>query len=353
MYPLHSLPGRTASIGDEEWLYFSGTSYLGLARDPAFRDLIERGMDKYGLHYGGSRLATIKLDIFEMAEAHLASLTGAGHAVILSSGTLAGQCVAWLLREEGRSFMAPETHPALWGEAEPMEGSRAAWISKVLENASRWEGGLVLYSNAIDAMRARAFDFSWLSDLPSEVPVTLVVDESHSIGLLGPDGGGSYRALQAYAPQARLVVTGSLGKAFGIPAGFVAGDEEVVEALRKLPFFGGASPPTPAWLHAFVHGEGLYMARRETLRKRIHQWRNACEHLGLFRFLTHFPVAYCEDVRLSGFLEKEKILISSFPYPSPEDPPLQRVVLNAQHTQEDIQRLADAVKGFAEHVGRE
>lgn len=244
--------------------------------------------------------------------------------------------------------MAPETHPALWNEIEPHEGSRAAWINRVLESASRWEGGLVLYSNALDAMRARAYDFLWLSELPNEVPVTLIVDDSHAMGLFGPKGGGSYRAIQAYAPQVRVLITGSLGKAFGIPAGFIAGDKEVIQSIRDLPFFGGASPPSPAWLYAFSRGGGIYEKRREALRERVRRFRDAVGALGLFRFLTNFPVAYCEDPRLADFMAGEKILISSFPYPSSEDTPLQRVVLNALHTEEDIDRLAAASRKFAE-----
>ena len=110
---LHTLPGRTATIDGEEWLYASGTSYLGMVQDEAFRGLFLKGVDRYGLHYGGSRRAAIQIDIFEEAEEYLARLTGTQAALIVSSGTLAGQLAAYALREADRQWIAPETHPAL------------------------------------------------------------------------------------------------------------------------------------------------------------------------------------------------------------------------------------------------
>ena len=340
---LHTLPGRTALIDGEEWLYASGTSYLGMVKDEEFRALLMEGFDRYGMHYGGSRLAAIQIDIFKQAEQFLAELTGASAAVVVSSGTLAGQLAAYALRGVDRQLMAPETHPALWGDVRPKEESRKAWIQRVISEAGRWEGGIALYSNAVDGMRARAYDFSWLSELPLEIPLSLVVDESHTIGVLGPEGGGSYRALKAYAPQLRVVVSGSLGKAFGIPAGFVAGDVELITAIRSSPFFGGAAPPSPAWLYAMVRATDCYANARARLRERLRQFRRALQYRSEFRFLTNFPVVYCANPGLSDALARERILISSFPYPTADDPPVQRIVLNALHTPEDVDRLTAAL----------
>jgi 8-amino-7-oxononanoate synthase len=339
---LHTLPGRTLLHEGREWLYCSGTAYLGVHQDAGFQELIAAGLARYGGHFGGSRLSALRLDLFEEAEARLADWCGAEAALLLSSGTLAGQLAVRLLESAYRCRFAPGLHPALWGGQSVASGRFEDWVEAVLDEAQRSPGPMALFANAIDPLYARPSDFSWINRLPEEVPVILVLDDSHGIGLSGPDGGGIYAQIK-YPPSVSLLVICSLGKAPGIPAGAIIGPRRVIERMKKSPLFGGASPPTPAFLHAFLHGAPIYRRNRERLLERVRQFVAGIPASAAFRYLPDFPVFFTPDNGMADFLADRGILISRFSYPTSQDEPITRIVLHALHTAEDVERVLSAL----------
>ena len=52
-------------IDGKEYLYFSGTSYLGIAQDPDFLDILADNLFLYGANHGQSRVNNIRLHVFE------------------------------------------------------------------------------------------------------------------------------------------------------------------------------------------------------------------------------------------------------------------------------------------------
>ncbi|MCU0338963.1 MAG: pyridoxal phosphate-dependent aminotransferase family protein, partial [Spirosomaceae bacterium] len=109
------LPNRTIEIEGQDFLYFSGTSYLGLPQNPRFQSLVREGLAQYGSVYGSSRNGNLQLSIYAQAEARLAAWTGAEAALTLSSGMLAGQAAMRYLMLEGYQFFySTDTHPAVW-----------------------------------------------------------------------------------------------------------------------------------------------------------------------------------------------------------------------------------------------
>ena len=72
MIILDHLPGRSLNYKNEEWLYFSGTAYLGLTHHPEFHIHLREGLKRYGANFGGSRLSNMKLSVFQEAEVFLA-----------------------------------------------------------------------------------------------------------------------------------------------------------------------------------------------------------------------------------------------------------------------------------------
>ena len=81
---------------------------------------------------------------------------------------------------------------------------------------------------------------------------TLVVDDSHAVGVLGAGAAGTHEhfGLPGHAPQGVDIFTGTLGKALGGAAGgYVAGPRDLIEYLvqRSRPqLFSNALPPTVA-----------------------------------------------------------------------------------------------------------
>jgi 8-amino-7-oxononanoate synthase len=352
MHSIEQLPGRTARIDGEEWLYFSGTAYLGIVHNKAFQELVREGAGRYGTHYGGSRLASIQLGIFEEAEATLARWTGAPAALIVTSGMLAGQLVLRTFGSPQADYhFAPGLHPALWPESyRPFSGSFQTWTKQVirrLSSAPRFANGdpSLLLANALDATFGRSHDFGWLRELKVTHPTLLIADDSHGLGITGSHGGGIYSQLQAPSGVEVLVVS-SLAKAFGIPGGVILGSRERIQQIKKHPFFGGASPASPAFLHALRHGGDLYREARAQLRRNIRHFRRLVSDTELFQSIENHPVFYTPENELPGFLAARKVLVSNFPYPSPSDERITRVVLNTLHTAADVERLGVLIRAF-------
>lgn len=338
------LPGRTILWKGREYLYFSGTGYLGMHADEDFRTLVREGLDQFGGHFGGSRLSQVQPSIFETAEKWLADWANAESAIVLSSGTLAGQIMARFLADTHHCLYAPGVHPALWGSMLPAQIGWGEWVSGILHLMTHNKEPLAIFANAVDPLKACPVDFDWIAKIPPDNPVTLVLDDSHGFGITGTDGGGIYRILQC-PPHVSLVVIASLGKAPGIPAGVILGNRQLLDEIRESPLYGGASPPTPAFLYALCHSQEIYRRNLERLRSRIRQFIRELPTRWPLQFMEDYPVFYTPDESAAGQLEDKGIIISSFSYPRPGDNRISRIILNAQHTESDIQKLLQACKG--------
>ncbi|AWM33901.1 hypothetical protein [Hymenobacter nivis] len=124
-----------------------------------------------------------------------------------------------------------------------------AWTSGLLARlAVGAPGPVVIVSNSLDPLRLEPYDFGWAAHLPPGRPTTLLLDDSHGLGLAGPGRAGVATLLTALPPHVHLVVVNSLSEALGVPAGAVLADAAFIAPLRGGPFFGARSPAVPAYL---------------------------------------------------------------------------------------------------------
>lgn len=343
---LEAMPGRSIHIGGREFLYFSGTSYLGMSRNETFRNLIKEGLSRYGANFGGSRLGNIRFAVFEEAEAWLAAFAGAPAALVVSSGSLAGRLLVEHFRGKAAFHFAPGTHPALWGEGEYFEGHYEDWVEHMLFSAGKGQEPLAIFANAVDPLLVRKNAFGWLEHLPANRPITVVVDDSHGFGVCGAGGSGTWRELKA-PEHVELAVISSLGKAMGIPGGLILGRRPLIDALWHSPFFGGASPPPPAFLFAMLAAKRLYQEAYRRLMGNIRRFEQRTRRLDLLHSFGNYPAFCTPEARLAPWLREKGCLISQFAYPTPEDEPVTRVVLSALHEEQDIDYLAGAVEAYS------
>jgi 7-keto-8-aminopelargonate synthetase-like enzyme len=192
----------------------------------------------------------------------------------------------------------------------------------------------------------RRHDFTWINHIPSSHSVTLLIDDSHGFGMIGRDGAGIFTEINC-PPHVRLVVITSFGKAFGIPGGVVLGDQPFIDQLRKSLFFSASSPVIPAYLFAFLQSADIYRQARTRLFDNSAHFSEQISNLGLFQTFPDYPVFYTPDNHLHDYLQERQVLISCFPYPSPHDSCITRVVLSSLHTPEDINQLATLILKYA------
>ena len=342
-YSLSALPGRTALINGEEWLYFSGTAYLGIVQDEYFKSLVRKGVELFGVHYGGSRLSLPQVAIYREAEHQLAKLGQAEAALTVTSGTLAGRlALQYFNSSQYIKCHAPGAHPAIQETATAFYDS---WLDEIF-NLNAEGKTLVILTNHIDPLFVTKSDFSWIDQIASDQNIILVVDDSHGFGINGVEGGGISTSLEL-PDNVSLVVVSSLGKALGIPGGVILGPKEIIRALWKLPMFGGASPVSPAYLYAFTKAQELYREKRVQLLHNVRFFNKIRPKAIPLQSFDEFPVFYTQEDDLSAFLQEHKVLISSFKYPTADDDLVTRIVLNSLHSENDIECLVELLEKFA------
>lgn len=321
--------------------YFSGTSYLGIDVVPEFQENLIIGMDVYGLNHGLSRINNIRLQIFEEFEDFFAKEAGAESAIVLSSGYLSGIAALQYLKPQAQQiWVAPDTHPAILpsdlkpNPKQPFEDWKNSCIEK---STSLKNQKILILGNAVNPMIPEIHDYSWLNQLGQSNEVTLLLDDSHAFGVLGNGIFGTYSQWKDLPIQ--LVVTGSLGKALGLPAGIILSNQQMVDEIKQLPIYGGASPSPPAYLHAFLHSQQIYKERRNRLFQLIKyfgQKNSMHEHVfGLDNYptFTYQPGSWAEK------LEEKNYITSSFPYPTAKDETVSRIIISSFHTAQDIETL--------------
>lgn len=365
IYPTSHLPNRKVLLNNgREYLWFSGTDYLGMGHHEGFLNYLHEGIRTYGTHYGSSRNNSLRLTVYDEAETALAKFSGAPAALTTSSGMWAGQLVVKELQEIMRLCFqtvnirlpgvhyhyAPRVHPALWGESYGVNNSSwEDWAKKtVLDiHESNHEDIHILFSDSVGSPFVEHFDFSIFDTLPFNRQILLVVDDSHGFGVLGQNGTGIYRELSSIQ-QAKLIVVSSLNKALGIPGGAILAEDQIISGIRQSPFFAGASPAVPAYIYALKRflETSAYTPAHQRLLENIHDVTALLTGTKLFVCKNNYPVFCSLDRNLFDFLEANGILASCFSYPQPTDPPVTRLVITALHQKEDLDRLAEVCIKF-------
>lgn len=343
-YEIDTFPGRTVSVKGEPHLYFGGTGYLGLQTDALFQNLFIENVRKYGTNYGASPKSNIQIDVYRKTEHVLCHLVGSEAALTLSSGYLAGQLLAQTLDDKYHYlFYAPNTHAALFQrKIKPFTTFTALNIAvrEQLESKNNKETPVV-FLDSIDFSGCNYPNFNALKALPLE-EVILVVDDSHGIGVVGENGGGVFNQLKELNCK-ELIVCCSLGKGFAIQGGAIFGSEERIKKLKNTAFFGGASPATPASLATFLDAQELYGEKRRELRKHIAYFSTHLKRPKKFHTMKEHPAYTFADPQFTEYLESQKIIVTSFPYPDEDAQLMSRIVLSAGHKKEDIDHLLECI----------
>ncbi|TDW96535.1 aminotransferase class I/II-fold pyridoxal phosphate-dependent enzyme [Dinghuibacter silviterrae] len=388
-------PGRFIHLDGRTYLFFSGYSYLGMSHVPAFTELLKEGIDRYGVVFPSSRVSNTPLPLYRHLEHYLSQLTGSEATVSFASGYLACQAVGHLLADAGEVLVAPGTHPAtgLGRSAHAAGGTGAsggagasgahaagdghaadpaaapaydAWCAWVLRHTrSSAARAFVLVMDSVAPLEGSVHNFMFLQDLPRDKRFIVVIDDSHGIGWMGEHGEGISGALMRL-PHVEYVLVYSLSKALHVQGGAVGCTQRMAERLRRSPFYTAATAMAPCFAHALLQAGPLYEVQRTLLARNVAALTRMAEGTGLVPtrtpvFLWGNPPSEGQAPRsadgvprdadgapqgLGAYLKSEGILISSFAYPDPEGPPVERVVVSALHQEEDMKMLAGRLLFF-------
>ena len=342
---IQSIPDREILINGKLLLYFGGTAYLGLQNYPPFKELYLNNVSKFGMHYGASRKSNVTLDIYEEAEAYLAKWVGSESCLTMSSGYLAAQLIVHDLLEKGHPVIAaPHAHTALLINGVKTTSSIDELGQLVWRETENNQLMPVVLFDTIDFTGQQFPNFEGFRKLPLH-KIFLIGDDSHGIGIVRDNGNGCYKMLQTLKP-AKLMVCCSLGKALGIQAGAVFGNTDDIQTLKATPFYGGASPTSPAFMATLLGAEEIYAERLDTLKTNYRHFKSQLKNPSFFDHMENHPTFEFQNSEVASALNKAGFIFTNFNYPDENGPVVSRIVLSAYHKKRDVQKLADSLNAI-------
>lgn len=340
---IDKFPDRIAITQNGTFLYFGGTAYLGLQTHRAFQEITINNIKRYGTHYGASRVSNIRFSIYEQAEHYLARHIGSESCITLSSGFMASQLVSrYFIGSSYRSYLTPHSHESL-SAPEHVKLNSYKDLSIALKELTV-EQTPVIYLDAIDFMGLNYPEFKTLQSVNLKNCI-LVVDDSHGLGIVGKHGEGVFKSLEQLDAK-EVIVCGSLGKGFGLPMGGVFGFSRRIEDLKRSNIFGGSSPASPASMATLLESQSIVNHQRKKLYNNLQLFRGLLKTPELFMHFGDHPTFTFLDDRLTTYLYQNKIIVTSFNYPTPDAPLMSRIVLSAYHTASDIETLATVINRY-------
>lgn len=325
---------------------FISSNYLSVYNNSDFRSILGVGIEKYGYNFGGSRLSNICPEIYDEAENHLVDFLSADDALLISSGTLSGFLISEYIQSLSSCliFEAADLHPSLKSNGKKSIVFNDSQELKELLNKNDRDIKKFILVNSINPLNVKILDNDFLKDISSFENIILVVDDSHGLGILGKNGTGIISLLNSF--NFRYIVSASLAKAFGVRGGIIAGDKEIIENIRNSAAWGGASPPAPFYIYTWMKAFSIYQFELEKLRDNIDFFFKENRFDDKLQFYRDFPVFIFRDKVDENDLFQNQIRISSFSYPTKNDPLKQRIVLNSGHSFSEIEKLLEVLNRF-------
>jgi 8-amino-7-oxononanoate synthase len=247
-----SLRPRSA---DDDVLDLASNDYLGLARDPRVTAAAAAAATRWGAGSTGSRLVSGSTDLHGWLERDLAAFVGTQAALVFSSGYLANLGAVTALAGPGTTLVSDARNHASVIDACRL--SRADVVVAGHRDVAAVDRALSLRSTeravvVTDAAFSVDGDLAPLAALHAVTrahDALLIIDEAHSLGVIGADGSGA-AAAAGIAGESDVVLTVTLSKSLGAQGGAVLGDAVVIEHLintaRGFIFDTGLAPPSAA-----------------------------------------------------------------------------------------------------------
>ena len=332
---VNRFPDRKIIIENQKYLYFGGTSYLGLPTNKKFIKIISKSLKKWGTAYGSSRNANIKLKAYEKAEQFLAHFIKAEAALTISSGMLAGKIVIDVLEKQTDSFYHfPNLHAALKHKNSLPIFENNSINQKLVDGISE---KVTILTDAVPSLSVQAIDLGILLEISSNKEITLVVDESHSLGLLGENGCGIYSNINLRNVKHKIMIA-SLGKAMGTTGGVIASNAEFINKVKINNNYVSAAGMNASFAVSLSKINSLIIKQNRKLKQNLKFVDKILLKCNQVLFDVNYPILYPKIKNVYSILQGHKIIITNFAYPNDEGE-LNRIVITANHKKKDLRKI--------------
>lgn len=353
-------------IDSKRVLMFGSNSYLGLTSHPKIKEAAQKAVAKYGSGCAGSRFLNGTLDIHIELEERLARFLKKEAVVVFSTGFQVNLGVLSCLTGRNDYLLLDE-----YCHASIIDGARLSFsrvikyahndmvdleqkLSKLPEDAIK-----IITLDGIFSMEGDIAKLPQITALAQEYDACVVVDDAHSLGVIGERGAGT--ASHFNVNDKVDIITGTFSKSLASLGGFVASDTTTIEYLkhhaRSLIFSASMTPASTASVIAaldIIESEPEHMERLwSNTRYATHLLKEEGFDLGA----TESPIIpiYIRDndrtFMMTSLLQNEGVFVNPIVSPAvPSDSSLIRFSLMATHTFDQIEEAVEKISKASRQV---
>ncbi|MCM1369333.1 MAG: glycine C-acetyltransferase [Candidatus Amulumruptor caecigallinarius] len=342
-----------------EVLNFCANNYLGLADNSRLIEAAKKAMDKRGYGMSSVRFICGTQDLHKELEKAISEYFHTEDTILYAACFDAnGGLFEPLFTEEDAIISDALNHASIIDGVRLCKAKRFRYKNADMEDLERCLREAadcrfkIIATDGVFSMDGNVAPMDKICELAEKYDALVMVDESHSAGVVGETGHGVAEKFNCYGKID--IFTGTLGKSFGgAMGGFTTGPKEIIDMLRQRsrPYlFSNSVAPS-------IVGASIEMFKmlgetneiHDRLMTNVEYFRNKMLEAGFDIKPTQSAICavMLYDAKLSqdfaAEMQKEGIYVTGFYYPVvPKDQARIRVQLSAAHTREQLDKAIDA-----------
>lgn len=267
--------GVTTQIAGKKYVNFASYDYCGLNQHPAVVEAAKRAIDSLGTSVSASRIVAGERPMHQELERALAEFYGVESAVAFVSGHATNvSTISTLMTPDDLIIYDSLAHNSLLVGTK-LSGATAfafrhndldALEALLQQHRSQYKRALIV-AEGLYSMDGDVCDLPKLVELKQKYGAWLMIDEAHSLGVLGKSGRGTAEHF-GVDPTSVDIWMGTLSKALASCGGYIAGSRELIDILKYqapgLVYSVGLSPPLTA---AAIASLGILKAEPERVAR--------------------------------------------------------------------------------------
>ena len=364
--------GPVVKINGKEIIMAGSNNYLGLSKHPDVIEASRKALVNFGTSCSGSRYLNGTLVLHTALEEELADYLGMESCLLFTTGFLTNQGVLPTVVHRNEHLITDKDNhasivagaliaKALGAHIYRYRTNDMESLEEVLEDIPI-DAPKLIVTDGVFSMTGYIANLPELTRLAKKYHARVMIDEAHSIGVLGEGGKGTCSHFGLRNDEDIDILMGTFSKSFASLGGFIAGERKIIEYIKHhsqaLIFSASMAPANVAAVHAALKIIKREPERIERIREISRYMRNGFKQIG-FKILEGItpivPVIIGDDMRTFQFWRRlidEGVFANAVISPAvPQGMQLIRTSFIATHENEHLDRIIEVFQKVGKEFG--